>query len=239
MKQSRLEINVRRLLAKCELIAKDNSEDDWRLEKFIGRLDEMVAELQKIPNKPSKDTLSTYYRRIDFLKGLLDTKKIVSPSEKVVATQLLCPVPESIAKEVHQKTATKYTKELRDQLLTSEKGTDLRQRHPASPGDDLDVLLKYHHSMQEKIADNMLVLARNMKEQSKLAGSIIRKDTETVEKSSRLADKNFLQLRVEADKLQEHSHRAWKCWMWLMLAAVIVIFINMVLFMKVAKKKKF
>lgn len=57
-------------------------------------------------------------------------------------------------------------------------GTDLRQRHSVPPSDDLDILLKYHHSMQEKIADNMLVLARNMKEQSKLAGSIIRKDTE-------------------------------------------------------------
>lgn len=239
MKQSRLEINVRRLLAKCELIAKDNLEEDWRLEKFIGRLDEMVAELQRIPNKPSKDTMSTYYRRIDFLKGLLDTKNIVNPSEKVVATQLLCPVPESIAKEVHQKTTTKYTKELQGHLFTSDKGTDVRQRHLVSSGDDLDILLKYHHSMQEKIADNMLVLARNMKEQSKLAGSIIRKDTKIVEKSSRLADKNFLRLRVEADKLQEHSHRAWKCWMWLMLVAVIVIFINMVLFMKVAKKKKF
>ena len=49
-----------------------------------------------------------------------------------------------------------------------------------SPGDDLDILLKYHHNMQEKIADNMLVLARNMKEQSKLAGSIVRKDTEVL-----------------------------------------------------------
>lgn len=49
-----------------------------------------------------------------------------------------------------------------------------------APGDDLDILLKYHHNMQEKIADNMLVLAHNMKEQSKLAGSIVRKDTEVI-----------------------------------------------------------
>lgn len=52
----------------------------------------------------------------------------MNPSEKVVAAQLLCPVPESIAKEVHQKTTTKYTKELRDHLLTSDKGRLLTTR---------------------------------------------------------------------------------------------------------------
>lgn len=54
----------------------------------------------------------------------------------------------------------------------------LRQRKQRSTGEDLDVLLKYHHSMQEKIADDMLLLTRNLKEQSQLASSIIRKDTE-------------------------------------------------------------
>lgn len=54
----------------------------------------------------------------------------------------------------------------------------LRQRKQKSTGEDLDVLLKYHHSMQEKIADDMLLLTRNLKEQSLLANSIIRKDTE-------------------------------------------------------------
>lgn len=54
----------------------------------------------------------------------------------------------------------------------------LRQRKQKSTGEDLDALLKYHHSMQEKIADDMLLLARNLKEQSQLASSIIRKDTE-------------------------------------------------------------
>lgn len=33
MGRSRLEINFRRLLSRCELMAKDNSSDDWRLEK--------------------------------------------------------------------------------------------------------------------------------------------------------------------------------------------------------------
>lgn len=33
MGKSRLEINFRRLLARCEIMGKENSSDDWRLEK--------------------------------------------------------------------------------------------------------------------------------------------------------------------------------------------------------------
>lgn len=84
-------------------------------------------------------------------------------------------------KEIRQKTTSKYKQEMRDQLFDSDKTTEdgLRQRLKQQPsGEDLDVLMKYHHSMQEKIADDMLLLARSLKEQSKLANTIIKKDTE-------------------------------------------------------------
>lgn len=34
-RMSRTEVNVRRLLARCELLAKKDSHQDWRLEKVI------------------------------------------------------------------------------------------------------------------------------------------------------------------------------------------------------------
>ncbi len=43
---------------------------------------------------------------------------------------------------------------------------------------DMDDLVKYHHSIQEKIADHMLDLTRSLKEQVSLAGQIVKKDTE-------------------------------------------------------------
>ncbi|GFG31129.1 hypothetical protein Cfor_07058 [Coptotermes formosanus] len=181
---SRLEVNLRRLLCQCENMAKEDLEKDWRLDKYIGALDEMVINLQKIPEKPSKDTMTEYIRRIMFLKGIIETHKLTNPAEKVAAAQLLSHGPatssEAATKEIHQTTTSKYTKELRDQLFQNEKGTEdgVRQRKQKSAGEDLDALLKYHHSMQEKIADDMLLLTRNLKEQSQLASSIIRKDTE-------------------------------------------------------------
>ncbi|XP_054278139.1 vesicle transport protein USE1 [Macrosteles quadrilineatus] len=235
MGKSRLEINFRRLLSRCELMAKDNPSDDWRLETFIANLEEMLSEMDKSPNAPNKETLSSYVRRLEFLKGLMDTNTITNPIEKVFAAQHLNPSPDSVSKETHQKTVTKYTRELRDELFGD---SGLRQRQMES-SDDMDSLLKHHNNMHEKIAENMLSLARNMKEKSQLAGEIIKKDIQVVEKSSHLAEKNFSQLRVESERLQEHSRRAWKCWMWIMLVVVIVIFINMVLFMKVMKKRKY
>ncbi|XP_075217681.1 vesicle transport protein Use1 isoform X2 [Lycorma delicatula] len=201
----------------------------------------MIQELQNSEKQPTKDTLSSYIKRVEFLKGLMETNKIVNPVEKAVAAQLLSPgptAPDSISKEIHKKTTSKYNTQLRQQLMGDKATEGLRQRQIGTSGDDLDVLLKYHHSVQEKIADDMLGLARSMKEQSKLANIIIKRDTETVEKSSVLAEKNFSQLREESERLQEHSKRVWKCWLWVMLILVFAIFICMVLFMRVMKKRQ-
>lgn len=60
--------------------------------------------------------------------------------------------------------------------VPADEGTRQRKRQ-SSTGEDLYALLKYHHSMQEKIADDMLSMARSLKEQTLLANTIIRKDT--------------------------------------------------------------
>ncbi|KAJ9599850.1 hypothetical protein L9F63_009890 [Diploptera punctata] len=204
----------------------------------------MIIELQKVPNKPNKDTMAEYIRRIVFLKGIIETHKLTNPAEKVVAAQLLshgsATSSETITKEIHQTTTSKYNKELRDQLFQNEKGSEdgLRHRKSNAGGEDLDVLLKYHHSMQEKIAEDMLLLAQNLKHQSELAGNIIKKDTEVIEKSSKLTDQNFSKLKEESEKLGEYSRRACKCWIWVMIVIVVTVFISVVLFMKVMKKRK-
>jgi hypothetical protein len=54
-----------------------------------------------------------------------------NPAEKVAAAQLLSRGPatssEAISKEIHQTTTSKYTKELRDQLLQNGKGMMLSE----------------------------------------------------------------------------------------------------------------
>lgn len=50
----------------------------------------------------------------------------------------------------------------------------------SSSQEDIDSLLKYHQNMQEKVAENMVMLTRSLKEQSQIASTIIKADTEVI-----------------------------------------------------------
>ncbi|CAG9564029.1 unnamed protein product [Danaus chrysippus] len=254
-KKSRLEMNIRQLLNKCELIAKQEPIDsNCRLKHYVESLNEMLTEIKTSPDKPPKDLLAEYSKRAAFLKGLIQTASLNSPIEKLEAVQQLSHgaatmSTDSPAQEIHQKTVAKYGVELRSELFGLEDNNDtLRQRNiikaanftsNSTSQEDIDSLLKYHQNMQEKVAENMVMLTKSLKEQSQIASTIIKADTEALKKSSDLTDRNLSSLKVESDRLQEHSRSAWKCWLWIMLAVVMVIFINMVLFMKVMKKRKY
>lgn len=101
----------------------------------------------------------------------------------------------------------------------------LRQRKPTGT-DDINQLMNFHENLQKKITDDMLTFTRSLKEQSELANKIIKKDTELVTQSAQLTDQNYSKLQVESTKLGEHSKRACKCWMWVMLVVVLVVFIS-------------
>ncbi|CAG9821375.1 unnamed protein product [Phaedon cochleariae] len=202
---SRQEVNLRRLLAKCELMCKSKKEDD-RIEKYIETLDDMFQEVKKLTE--SNENIANYKRRINDIKTAVGI------------------------------TVAKYIDEdpeiLRNDLL------GLRQRNvdkKSNASDDLDEVINYHENRQKKITDDMLSLTQSLREQSETANRIIKKDTEVVTQSSVLSEQNLGKLSEESSKLAEHSKRAWKCWMWIMLAVVLIVFINMVLFMKIMKKK--
>ncbi|XP_029177770.1 vesicle transport protein USE1 isoform X2 [Nylanderia fulva] len=245
---SKLEINIKRLLTRCELIAKDDPHKDWKLEKYILALDDMINKLQTLPNKPSKDIMIGYTKRIDFLKGLISAMKLSNPVERVAAAQLLSKnststndsINTNITTQIHQKTIAKYNRELRAELFHSDKNRDgVRQRLSNSniQDEDLDAILKYNRNIQEKIAENMLSMTSSIKEQALVANAIIKKDIGALETSDKLSDLNVAKLKKESLKLEEHTTSTWRCWVWLMIAFVLVVFFNMVLFMKVAKKK--
>jgi len=206
---SRQEINLRRLLAKCELMCK-NQKDDERFEKYIETLEDMVQEVKKHADT-SVEALKSYQKRIINIKARLGIT-----------------------------TTSKY-EEFNNPMNTREELLGLRHRNTTQVGpnsDDLDQVLKYQEDVQNKIAEEMLHFTKTLKEQSQLANKIIKKDTEVVSNSALLTEENSSKLLVESSKLAEHNKRAWKCWMWIMLLIVLVVFINMVLFMKIMKKSK-
>uniref|UniRef100_A0A7N8XTP4 Vesicle transport protein USE1 n=1 Tax=Mastacembelus armatus TaxID=205130 RepID=A0A7N8XTP4_9TELE len=240
---SRLEINFVRLLSRCESIASEKrGEAEWRLEKYVGALEEMLVALRKSPSKPTSEVLTEYTRKVDFLKGLLEAEKLSSPTEKALANQLLAPgrTP-TIANErmpatktVHMQTKARCTGEMRDELLGTVvreyKGLLLDERQSAA---ELDAVLQHHHNLQEKLAEDMLHLARNLKNNTLAAQNIIRQDNQTLSQSMRQADLNFEKLKTESERLEQHTKKSVNWLLWLMLILVSFTFISMILFIRI------
>lgn len=72
-------------------------------------------------------------------------------------------------------------------FLTEDSDDTLRKRNiikapnftsNSTSQEDIDTLLKYHQNMQEKVAENMVMLTKSLKEQSQIASTIIKRDTE-------------------------------------------------------------
>lgn len=131
---------------------------------------------------------------------------------------------EHILKEIGQLHDARYSNSMRRDLLGSnDDSTGLRRR--VNAGEDMNKAVKHYADLQEKLAEDMLMLTRNLKEQTETASKIIKKDTEVVSKSAQLSEVNYTKLSNEAATLRDHSNRACKCWMWIMIGTVMVVFI--------------
>ncbi|XP_032427134.1 vesicle transport protein USE1 isoform X1 [Xiphophorus hellerii] len=248
---SRLEINFIRLLSRCETMASEKrGETEWRLEKYVAALVDMLVALRKSPSKPTQEILTEYTRKVDFLKGLLEAEKLASPTEKALANQFLAPgrTP-TIANErmpatktIHIQSKARFTGEMRDELLgtrTSVKADgDLRNRRvlpldERQSAAELDAVMQHHHNLQEKLAEDMLNLARNLKNNTLAAQNIIKQDNQTLSQSMRQADLNFEKLKTESERLEQHTKKSVNWLLWLMLILVSFTFISMILFIRI------
>ncbi|XP_043649679.1 vesicle transport protein USE1 [Drosophila teissieri] len=247
---TKLNVNIRTLLANCEELAK-SEQNFWRLQKFIKSLDTMLAELEAMDDPPSATRIPGYLERLKVLK--LSTGYTEAPSSTTNTPSQSASVSETgenALKEMRQLQNTKHHNELRKELLQDadalrrRRGADESSSSPGgstvqgTAGENINEAAKYYTNAQEKITEHMLSLTRNLKEQTETANKIIRRDTEVVSRSAGMADRNINSLGKEAEKLEQHSKKAYKCWLWLMIVFVIVTFIGMVLFMKIMKKKK-
>ncbi|ETE72561.1 Vesicle transport protein USE1, partial [Ophiophagus hannah] len=232
----RAELKLVRLLSRCEAMAADKrNPDEWRLEKYVAALEEMLLTLKKHSSKPAPEVLNEYSRKVDFLKGLLEAEKLSSSSEKALANQFLAPgrtpttAKERIpaTKTVHLQTKARFMGEMRNELLVPD------EKQSAA---ELDAVLQHHHTIQEKLAEEMLHLARNLKNNTLVAQNVIKQDNQTLTQSLKLADQNFEKLKNESDRLEQHAKKSVNWLLWLMLIIVCFIFISMILFIRIFPK---
>ncbi|XP_026940403.1 vesicle transport protein USE1 [Sagmatias obliquidens] len=260
MAASRLELNLVRLLCRCEAMAAEKRDpDEWRLEKYVGALEDMLQALKAQARKPASEVINEYSRKVDFLKGMLQAEKLTSSSEKALANQFLAPgrVPTTArervpaTKTVHLQSRARYTSEMRSELLgtdsSEEPELDVRKRIGVAgprPGDEkqsaaeLDLVLQRHQNLQEKLAEEMLGLARSLKTHTLAAQSVIKKDNQTLSHSLKMADQNLEKLKTESERLEQHTQKSVNWLLWAMLIIVCFIFIGMILFIRIMPKLK-
>ncbi|KAJ7390611.1 SNAP receptor use1 [Desmophyllum pertusum] len=238
----------------------DNKENvNWRLDKYVSTLQRQVTELKKSSSKPSPDTMNEYNKKVEFLKGLIETQKMKSPTEKLLASQQLVrplsqpPIqaaqtdkgrPVNRGQELHIRAKSQINKEMRSELLGNDNKKDtqgLRNRLTGNKEDakdeSIDTVLQYHQNMQENIAEEMIKMAQNLKHSSVMASNIIKEDNKTLEHSTKLADSNFEKLKRESERLEELTQRSCSWWIWIMLITVCVVFMLMIMFIRLFPKK--
>ncbi|KAG8517310.1 Vesicle transport protein USE1 [Galemys pyrenaicus] len=251
MTASRLELNLVRLLCRCEAMAAEKRDpDEWRLEKYVGALEDMLQALKAQASKPASEVINEYSRKVDFLKGMLQAEKLTSSSEKALANQFLAPgrmpttarerVPAT--KTVHLQSRARYTSEMRSELLgTSPNWIGVTGPKPESEKQsaaELDLVLQRQQELQEKLAEEMLGLARSLKTNTLAAQSVIKMDNQTLSHSLKMADQNLEKLKTESERLEQHTQKSVNWLLWAMLIIVCFIFISMILFIRIMPKLK-
>lgn len=120
---------------------------------------------------------------------------------------------------------------------------NIRKRKGLAPDEkqsavELDAVLQHHQDMQEKLAEEMLSLARSLKNNTLAAQNVIKQDNQTLSHSLRMADQNFEKLKDESDRLEQHAKKSVNWLLWIMLIVVCFIFISMILFIRIFPKLK-
>lgn len=243
--RSRVEIRLIRLLARCEEMASADNPADWRLENYVGTLEERLLEVQRLTGleKPKEDTIREYCRKIQFLKQLLETEKIPETAKKSLANQLLAPskirtIPSKVdsptGKQIQIQASTRYGSEMRDELLRKRKDDGTRQRNTAgiSNEKDADAILKLQQKMHEKIADEMVALTRNLKHNVSASNRVIKEDISVIDKSTKQTDSNYNRLQHESNRLESHLKHGTNWWLWISLVCVCVVFLFMIFFIR-------
>lgn len=103
---------------------------------------------------------------------------------------------------------------------------------------ELDTDLQHKQDLQEKLAEEMLGLARSLKSHTLAAQSVIKKDNQTLSHSLKMADQNLEKLKQESERLEQHAQKSVNWLLWAMLVIVCFVFISTILFIRVVPKLK-
>nr|ACO14564.1 Vesicle transport protein USE1 [Caligus clemensi] len=158
-------------------------------------------------------------------------------SRVAISPPIIAP-DDSVQKEIFRKTVERYRAQDRKELFEGDSSSNPRRRRKDNEDNSTPQSLIHGQEVaQEEIAEQMLSLTKSLKEQTEAANRIIHRDISSLEGTQRTADENIDKLAVESNRLQGHrSTFNCRCWIWVLMFAVVMTFLKMLVVMKLFKK---
>ncbi|XP_048736261.1 vesicle transport protein USE1-like isoform X2 [Ostrea edulis] len=229
---SRTELNFKKLLIRCETMAKDRSSGDWRFEKYVETLQDLLGEMKRSRvSRPPQESLDEYSEKVKNLREMMESDKGTLAMDKKLPEERQSNSRLSLVQD-----QARYHRDEREELLGGKQmDSELRHRNVTNSS-DTETMIRHQRGMHEKLTEQMLNLTRSLKESVRDSGKIVQEDNKTLETSMKLADSNTKRLKVESDRLEQHT-KTCSWWIWVMLVFVTLTFLSMIVFMRMFGKK--
>ncbi|XP_063725876.1 vesicle transport protein USE1-like [Symsagittifera roscoffensis] len=143
--------------------------------------------------------------------------------------------------QLQAKTSAQPLKDMRNELLRSNNAavrlrnkTGLAEEaEDSATNESVEAILNRHQAVQEKIADDMLKLARSLKQTSLTANEIIKKDQENLNRANDVAASNYDKLQTETIRVSNTKPLGCQWWLVLPLGLVCLVFMWVVFLIKI------
>lgn len=261
------EVNLKRLVKSCEKLVDSSSGSDEFLSEdsrksftnYLSTIKKLYADLKaksdvKDPKAPSKESLSEYSRKIDFLTDIESKDKMALPINtgptynRLVTSTAMTHDQKNSEMQMRLKAKKLMENSMRGQLLETgsadSKGSQIRQRAAFDISSDEDLLLDKvimdQRKIHESITDELVKLSQNLKENSRNIEKLITDSSVALDELDGHTSNNLSKIEEENKKLKDYTDTISKSTLtlWVVLVLVTLVFMGTYIFMKLFPKVK-
>ncbi|CAD5206195.1 unnamed protein product [Bursaphelenchus okinawaensis] len=239
------ELSFQRLLLRTRKACRDDLEGNVnRLKKAVQRLELVFIKIQG-DESVDRDVLMQYGRDLQQLKIIVDAESKKDVVKKLEVLDSLPKVfPEVSSEGLRKRGHEGFNQDLASNTMIKAQTeatyrADIRRQLLGFEHDSPQLTVEQHEEVQDNLANQLLQMTSQIKQQYTLAGEIIREDNARLDQMQRQTEDNKINLDRESRVLEHHAYKScFDCMVVLIVILVIWSFIGMVLVMKVFPKRQ-
>ncbi|CAD5208928.1 unnamed protein product [Bursaphelenchus xylophilus] len=238
------ELTFQRLLLRTRKSCREDLEGNVnRLKKAVQRLELIFIKLQG-DEEVDRDVLMQYGRDLQQLKIIVEAESKKDVVKKLETLDSLPKVfPEVSSEGLRKRGHEGFNQDLASNTMVKAQTeatyrADIRRQLLGAESETYERTVEQHEQEQDYLANQLLSMTSQMKQQFTIAGEIIKEDNSRLDQMQRQTEDNKLNLDRESKILEHHAYKScFDCMMLLIVVLVIWSFIGMVLVMKVFPKR--